>query len=119
MTRPVKLNSAQIELLQSISSKNDTNLLKLRNKLSWDLEKFSVTLHTLEVAKLIIRDGFKASATMEGLKVIGARFQVSSGSVPDGEQVSYVDEVSVPPLSLSEPWLPNLENFLGAIGIRK
>jgi len=114
------LNRAQLQLLQLIGANPATNLLKARTRLSWDIEKFAVALHGLETAGLILRAGFKASSTAAGAEVLGTRAQISPLRKPlSSTSLSYLEEVSIAPLSLSEPWLPNFEKFSHAIQIRK
>lgn len=114
------LNPAQLQLLLLIGANPDTNLLKARTRLSWDVEKFAVALHSLETAGLIRRSGFKASSTPAGAEVFRTRAQIAPLRKPlSSASPSYLEEVRVAPLSLSEPWLPNFERFSRAIQIRK
>lgn len=114
------MNLNQLQLLQLIGTQGATNLLKARTKLSWDLERFAVSLHSLETAGFISRDGFKASCTAKGISELGTFNQGKSlNSVSDDVHRTYIDEVKVPRLPTNELWLPNLENFLHSVGIRK
>jgi hypothetical protein len=94
-------------------------LLKIRTSLSWDVERFATTLHALENLNFIVRVDYKASCTDLGLKTLSLNVQsMAKNSVHKSGAPSYLDEVKLPSLSVTEPWLPNREKFLRATGNR-
>lgn len=115
-----KLDFSQLQLLQLIVIQREANLLKARNNLSWDVERFAVALHGLEAAMLINRSGFKAMPTAAG---ITALLETSSPMVVNpllsGASHSYIDGVKSPRISVNEYWLPNFEKFSRAMQFYK
>lgn len=117
MTNLLLVDSSQLQMLQEIEGNKSVSLLKLRSKLSWDLEKYANALHGLEQLGLIQRDGLKASCTEAGLKQLQQFKQGKRENIRVAEQTSsYVDEVAAYQLPVNELWMPNLESFLRAIG---
>ena len=106
MKSPHGLTPTQFQLLRAIASEHESNLLKIRTNLTWDVERFATSLHSLEGLNLIVRVAFKASCTEMAIK---KDFHVPGTS-------NYLDEIKLPMLSVTEPWLPNIENFRRATG---
>jgi hypothetical protein len=112
MKSPHGLTPTHLQLLRAIASEHESNLLKIRTNLTWDVERFATTLHSLESLNLIVRVAFKASCTEMGLRtLIHDQQSAIKKDFHLPRTSNYLDEIKLPPLSVTEPWLPNMGNF--------
>lgn len=115
-----QLDSSQLILLREIGAMGVASLLKVRSKLAWELGKYATALHSLEESGLIRRDGLKATCSEAGMGLLQRHGSAKATNPPVGSQVhSFASQVKAPQLPVNELWLPNLQKFLGAIGVHE